>query len=135
MILKLKQFLVAFTAFIIIDLVWLGVIASSFYQDQLGDLMADNVIWPAAILFYILFVVGILYFSVIPALKKKSLDFALKNAALYGFFTYMTYELTNYSVLQDWPFALVVVDIIWGVVLSTSVAWVAYVILSRQKLF
>jgi uncharacterized membrane protein len=92
--------------------------------------MAENTVWPAAIAFYILFVVGIVYFAINPGLEAGSLSQTLKNAALYGFFTYMTYELTNYAVIEGWPKGLVLVDIIWGVVLATSVAWVAYLILS-----
>ncbi len=124
------QFLVAFAAFMAIDLVWLGVIAKNLYRSQLGPLMTDNIIWPAAILFYVLFVVGIIYFAVNPGLAAGSLSETLKNAALYGFFTYMTYELTSYSVIAKWPGGLVALDIAWGVVLSTSVAWVTYTILS-----
>jgi uncharacterized membrane protein len=128
---KIRQFLVTFIIFLVIDLLWLGIIAKRFYDEQLGPLLTDNVIWPSALLFYILFVVGLLYFAIEPGLKAKSLKLTIKNGSLYGFFTYMTYELTNYAVITDWPFGLVTVDIIWGVVLATSVSYFSFKILRR----
>lgn len=126
----ITQTLVAFGVFIVVDLLWLGVIAKNLYRDQLGSLMAENTVWPAAIVFYVLFVVGIVYFAINPGLEAESLSETLKNAALFGFFTYMTYELTNWAVIKDWPAMLVPIDIVWGVVLSSSVAWITYQILA-----
>lgn len=122
----LVQFAIAFASFMVIDLVWLGVVARSFYRDQLGSLMAQNPIWPSAVLFYILFIIGLLYFAISPGIDASSLAETLKRAAAYGFFTYMTYELTNYAVIENWPSGLVLIDIVWGVILSTSVAFVTY---------
>lgn len=122
----LIRFLVAFGAFLVIDLVWLGVVAKNLYQNQLGELMRPDTIWPAAILFYVLFLVGLIYFAINPAIEAQSLSLAVKNGALYGFFTYMTYELTNYAVIKDWPVALVVPDIIWGTVLAAAVSSATY---------
>ena len=129
----LIQFAVAFSAFMIIDLAWLGIVARNFYKDQLGPLMAQDTIWASAIAFYILFVIGILYFSVNPGLNSGSFKQTLRNAALYGFFTYMTYELTNYAVIEKWPAGLVIVDIVWGVILSTSVAAITFLVITRLK--
>lgn len=122
----LIRFLVAFGAFLVIDLVWLGVVAKNLYQNQLGELMRPDTIWPAAILFYVLFLVGLIYFAINPAIEAQSLSLAVKNGALYGFFTYMTYELTNYAVIKDWPVALVVPDILWGTVLAAAVSSATY---------
>lgn len=119
-------YLMTVPLFFLIDLAWLGIIAKQFYRDQLGSLMRVSPNWPVAILFYLLFIVGILVFAVIPALNAGSISKALIYGALFGFFTYMTYELTNYAVIKDWPALLVPVDILWGVVLSTGVAAGSY---------
>ena len=115
-------------AFLAIDLLWLGVIAKNFYKNQIGFMMKSTPNWPAALIFYALFLVGIMIFCVMPAVEKDSLNHALLYGAMFGFFTYMTYELTNYAVIKDWPLAIVPVDILWGVVLATAVSLVGYFI-------
>ncbi len=114
--------------FFAIDMTWLGLVAKNFYRAQIGGLMRTDIIWWAAILFYLLFIAGIIYFAVLPALAENSWMKALTLGALFGFFTYMTYDLTNYSTLKDWPLLIVVVDILWGVVLSASVATASFFI-------
>lgn len=106
--------------FFIIDMIWLGLIASNFYRERIGHLMEIN--WIAAIIFYLVFLVGVTYFAIYPAATAGGWQKALLLGALFGFFTYATYDLTNYSTLKDWPLSLVVVDIIWGTVLGASVA-------------
>ena len=131
MIEALTRFGVTFAIFMGIDLVWLGVIAKNYYSEQMAAVKADNFVWPAAIAFYVLFVVGLLYFVIYPALENGSVRDAVIRGALYGFFTYMTYELTAWAVLKDWPAQLVFVDILWGVVLAGSVSWLSYLVLSN----
>jgi uncharacterized membrane protein len=114
--------------FFAIDMLWLGVIAKDFYKGQIGFLMRTDIIWWAAILFYLLFIVGIIYYAVLPAHATGDWTKALLFGALFGFFTYMTYDLTNYSTLKDWPLPLVIVDTLWGVVLSASVATASFFI-------
>ena len=106
--------MVALIAFLVIDLLWLAVIAAPIYDHFLGELLRDQAIWPAAGLFYLLFVCGLVYFAINPALKKKSLQMAVKNGALFGFFTYMTYELTNYATLRNWTLNIAVIDCLYG---------------------
>jgi len=118
-------YLLTVPVFFIIDLLWLGVIANNFYQTKLGHLMGD-VNWTAAIVFYLVYIVGILIFAVIPGIEAASLQKALLWGALFGFFTYATYDMTNLATLKDWPVMVVVVDIIWGTVLSASVAGISY---------
>lgn len=124
----LKLYALTVPVFFMIDLIWLGVIAKGFYQKNLSFILSPQVKWPAAIIFYLLFIAGILIFAVVPALNKDSWQHAMLYGALFGFFTYMTYELTNLALLKDWPLNIVVVDIIWGVVLCTAVASVGYFI-------
>ena len=111
--------------FFIIDLLWLGAVAKDFYRAQLGSLLGD-VNWTAALVFYLIYIVGILIFAVIPALKTGTWQTALIWGALFGFFTYATYDFTNLATLRDWPVLIVIVDIIWGTILSASVAIISY---------
>jgi uncharacterized membrane protein len=108
--------------FLVVDLIWLGWVARSFYNRQLGELLGQRVKWPAAIAFYLIYIVGLMIFCVAPALNRDSLVNAMVLGGLYGFFTYATYELTNYAMIRNWPAALVPVDIAWGVVLCTLVS-------------
>ena len=108
--------------FLAVDFIWLGWVAQSFYNRQLGELLSQRVNWPAAIAFYVIYIVGLMIFCVAPALNRTSLVNAMVLGGLYGFFTYATYELTNYALIRNWPAALVPVDIAWGVVLCTIVS-------------
>lgn len=124
----LKLYALTVPVFFIIDLIWLGVIAKGFYQKNLNYILSPQVNWPAAIVFYLLYIAGILIFAVVPAVTKNSWPHAMLYGALFGFFTYMTYELTNLALLKDWPLNIVVVDIMWGVVLCTAVATLSFIL-------
>ena len=124
-------YLVTLPVFLLIDLVWLGVVARDFYRSQIGSLMADPIVWWAAILFYLLLIAGIVFFAVMPAIDAGSWTKALLLGAAFGFFTYMTYDLTNLATLRGWPVLLAVVDIAWGTVLCGTVATVSYFIGTR----
>lgn len=106
--------------FLVIDLLWLGVIAQPFYSQQLGALRGD-INWWAAGLFYVIFLIGLTYFAIYPAVQTGSVLTALGYGALYGFFVYAAYDLTNLATLQGWPGLLTVVDILWGTALGASV--------------
>jgi uncharacterized membrane protein len=122
----LKLYLVTFIAFLAVDAAWLALVARTFYRKYLGFLMAPNPNWPAAILFYLLFVVGILVLAVLPGLKTGSLKTTLLRGALFGLVAYATYDLTNLATVKDWPLIVTVVDMIWGTVLSTAVSYAGY---------
>ena len=124
----LLLYLLTTPVFFAIDMTWLGVIAKNMYKRELGFLMRTDIVWWAAILFYLLFILGILYYAVLPAHAAGSWVKALYLGALFGFFTYMTYDLTNYATLKDWPLTIVFVDTAWGVVLSASVAVISFFI-------
>ena len=119
-------YVIATITFFAIDLTWLGLIARKFYFDQLGHLMKTDINWIAAITFYLIFIVGILVFAVYPALNSNSIQKALLLGALFGFIAYATYDLTNLATLKDWPVKLVIVDMIWGAILSASVAVITF---------
>ncbi len=124
-------YLITVPIFFIIDLVWLGVVAKAFYQKHLGYLMRPQVNWTAAILFYLLFIIGIVIFAVKPALEAQNGLRALVYGALFGFFTYATYDLTNLATVKDWPVIVTAIDLVWGTVLCGAVAWGSYYVSSR----
>lgn len=123
----LKLYLVLLAAFFAIDMLWLGLVARSFYQQSLGFLMAPSPNWFAAVIFYLLFIVGILFFVVIPGLVGNSLKVTILRAALFGLITYATYDLTNLATIKDWPVLVTVVDMMWGTFLSVSVSLIGFV--------
>jgi len=128
MIYYLKLYLAMLAAFFAIDMVWLGLVARTFYRKHIGYLLAPNPNWLAAIIFYLLFVVGILVFVVSPGLEGKALRTVLVRAALFGLVTYATYDLTNLATVKDWPVLVTVVDLLWGTVLSVAVSYVGFVV-------
>lgn len=119
--------------FFIIDMTWLGLIAKGLYARYLGAFLSDQINWVAAIVFYLLFIVGIFLFVIFPALEKESWRHALLYGALFGFFTYATYDLTNLATLKGWPLNIVFIDIIWGMVLTASVSVAGYFISNYLK--
>jgi uncharacterized membrane protein len=127
----MKLYLIAFAVFIAIDMVWLVLVANKFYQKHLGFIMKSNVNWTAAIVFYLIFIAGLVVFVISPAIEKQSWKHALLFGALFGLITYATYDLTNLATLKDWPLIVTVVDLIWGMVLSASVSATTYLIASR----
>ena len=122
----LKLYFATLIAFFAIDMVWLGLAARSFYRKYLGFILAPNPNWLAAIIFYLLFIVGILVFVVVPGLKGNSLKTTLLYAALFGLITYATYDLTNLATVKNWPLLVTVVDLIWGTILSVAVSFVSF---------
>ncbi|MBK6379076.1 MAG: DUF2177 family protein [Chitinophagaceae bacterium] len=122
------SYLLTTVVFFAVDMAWLGLIAKGLYKKYLGSFLSDKVNWPAAIIFYLLFIIGIFYFAILPAVEKNSLAKAIISGALFGFFTYATYDLTNLATLKDWPLPIVFIDIIWGAVLTGIVSTAGFYI-------
>ncbi len=116
---------------IAIDLVWLLGIAKNLYRDQMGDLMASEPKLMAGLAFYLLYALGVCIFVIIPALSKQSLIYALQYGALFGFFCYMTYDLTNLAVIRNFPTQLALIDIAWGSFVTAVCSGIAYWVGSR----
>lgn len=108
------------------DMLWLGVFAKNFYADLLSPIFTIKFYWPAVIAFYLFYILGIFIFAVYPGVMEQNLSKTLLYAAMFGFFCYMTYDLTSLATVKDWPIKLVIVDLIWGVTLSTFVAYISY---------
>jgi len=109
-----------------VDLTWLLGIAKNLYREEMGDLMASEPKLIAGLAFYLLYALGVCIFVIAPALSKQSLIYALQYGALFGFFCYMTYDLTNLAVIRDFPTKLAFVDIAWGSVVTGLSAGLAY---------
>lgn len=126
MLLFLKLYLIAFVLFFVIDLLWLGIVAKDIYKKYLGHLMSTQVNWVAAMIFYLLFIGGLVFFVIMPAVEAESLGKAILYGALFGFITYATYDLTNLATLKDWPIQITIIDLVWGTFLGTSVSLLSF---------
>lgn len=129
----LLSYLLTFVVFLAIDLTWLGFIAKDLYRKYLSGFLTNQVNWTAAIIFYMLFIVGIFIFTILPAVEKNSLTSAITLGALFGFFTYATYDLTNLATLKGWPVTIVIIDIIWGTVLTALVSTAGFYIVKYVR--
>jgi uncharacterized membrane protein len=127
----IKIYLITLPVFFAIDMIWLGFIAKDFYRENLGQLLSPNINWTAAIVFYLLFIGGLVVFVISPAIEKNSWTYALIYGALFGLITYATYDLTNLATLKDWSIKVTVVDLLWGMVLSASVSTISYFISNK----
>lgn len=122
----MSKYLIAYGAtalvFFAIDFVWLSQVATRFYFSRIGHLLMEKPNMVAAAMFYFIYIAGIVFFAVNPALKTGSMTTALLHGALFGFFAYATYDFTNYATLKNWPLSVVIVDISWGVFLTGTSA-------------
>lgn len=124
----IKLYLIVLPVFLAVDMIWLTFIAKNFYAKQIGYLMAKNPNLLAALIFYLIFIAGLIVFVISPALEKKMWLSALLMGAFFGLVTYATYDLTNLATVKNWPVLVTVVDLIWGMVLSAVVSLVSYLI-------
>jgi len=134
---SLKQtilsYMIALVVFFAIDMVWLGLVAKGFYRRHLGAMLSPKVNWPAAILFYLLFIAGLVVFVIKPVLLKGGTLEAAVLGAFLGLICYATYDLTNLATLKNWPLVVTVVDLVWGSALGGGVS-ILTVILARPLL-
>lgn len=112
----------------VLDFVWLGFIAKKLYYGEIGKLLLEKPYMPAAIAFYVIYVIGIVVFVINPALEKQSLTHALGYGAILGFLAYATYDLTNWATLKGWSPKIVVIDMLWGAFLTAIVAGITYLV-------
>lgn len=124
----LKLYAISFVIFFAIDLFWLGIVAKKIYQEEIGHLLKTDVNWIAAVLFYLLFIGGLVVFVLIPAVQAGNIWKAILLGALFGFITYATYDLTNLATLKDWPLKITIIDLIWGTFLGASTSTISYLV-------
>jgi uncharacterized membrane protein len=127
----IKLYLIALPVLIAMDMVWLGVVAKNFYRQQIGFLMRSDVGWVAAIIFYLLFVVGLVLFVITPSMEKHSWVHALLFGALFGLIAYATYDLTNLATMKNWPLIVTIVDLAWGTIIAALVSVITYFIVTK----
>ncbi|HSE08094.1 MAG TPA: DUF2177 family protein [Nocardioidaceae bacterium] len=120
------QYLIAFAVFLAVDLVWLVLVAPRLYERFLGDLLADSPNAGAAFVFYAIFVAGLVYFVIAPAIEEQSPRDALVRGAAFGFVTYATWDLTSLAVIEGFPLGIVPIDVAWGTVLAAAVSTATY---------
>jgi len=121
-------YLITLVLFLAIDSIWLGLLARSFYQSQIGALLLDRPRFGVAGAFYLLYAVGLLYFAILPGLNAGSLVETSVRAALFGFFCYLTYDLSNLATLKGYGPGVAVADIAWGSVLNLIVGATTFAI-------
>ena len=122
----LKLYLLTIPIFFLVDMIWLGSLAKKFYGDNVGHLLSEKVNWKAALVFYFMYIVGILFYSVVPSLENGDWQKAFLLGSTFGFFTYATYDLTNLATLKNWSVKVVIVDIVWGIILCGTVAAISF---------
>lgn len=128
---NIRNYLVSFAVFLLIDMVWLGLVARSFYTKHLGYIMADKANFVVAFIFYAIFTFGLLFFVISPALAAQDPVKALTYGLLFGFITYATYDLTNMATLRDWPLIVTTVDLLWGTFLGGTTAWLSFMAITK----
>lgn len=119
-------YLLSLPILFILDMFWVGFFAKDYYARLMSQAVEIKFYWPAIIAFYLLYVIGIFIFAVYPGIVEKSLYKTLILAGLFGFFCYMTYDLTNLGTIKNWPTQMLFVDVVWGTVLTALVAISAY---------
>lgn len=124
----IKVFLIALIIFLILDFIWLGLVAKNLYQNEIGTLLKTKFNFVAAFIFYIIFVIALTIFVIIPAITNNSLKEVILLGALFGLVTYATYDLTNFATLEGFTIKIVIIDLLWGTTLGTLTSTLTYLI-------
>lgn len=128
---NIKVYLITIVVFFLVDIIWLGFISKNIYNKYLGHILAPNINWTAALIFYFLFIGGLVFFVINPAIAKDSLKYAIMAGAFFGLITYSTYDLTNLSTLKDWPINITIIDIVWGTILNSATSGITFMVFSK----
>lgn len=124
----IKVFLIAIIIFLILDFMWLGLVAKRLYQNEIGKLLKPKFNFMAAFIFYIIFIIALTIFVIIPAINNNSLKEVILLGALFGLVTYATYDLTNFATLEGFTIKIVIIDLLWGTTLGTLTSTLTYLI-------
>ena len=127
----MKMYLISTGIFLCIDAIWLGFIARGIYAKYLGYIMAKNIVWWAAGVFYLIFMAGLLFFVIEPSVRTQSIRYALAAGAFFGFVAYATYDLTNLATIEGWPLFVTVIDLIWGAFVASSTSVLSHMLINR----
>ncbi|MGA8156866.1 MAG: DUF2177 family protein [Rhodoplanes sp.] len=118
----IAAYLSTLVVFVLVDFVWLSAMAARLYRPILDDILAPSVNFLPAVGFYLMYPLGIVVFAILPALKSGGLSSALIYGAMFGFFTYATYDLTNHATLRNWTWQITILDIAWGSFIAAMAA-------------
>ena len=118
----LSLFASAFAVFAVFDFFFITYVVTRLYRSKIPELLAEKFALFPALAFYVIYIAGIVYFAIMPALKTGSWTTAFVQGALLGGFAYATFTLTNMAILKNWPLTIVISDIVWGMVLTGAVA-------------
>lgn len=127
----IATYLATLAVFVVVDFIWLGFVARDFYRSSIGHLMGDGFNIPAAIVFYLIYPVGVVLFAVNPGIDAGNIAKATILGLAFGFFAYATYDLTNLATLRDWPIGITIADIAWGSILTAAAAAAGFAVASR----
>ena len=133
MLQTLQTYGIALATFLLLDIIWLNIAAKDLYKRALGDYQATDPKLLVMLLLYVILVAALTYFVIWPARRTKDLSMTLIRAAIFGAVCYATLNLTNLATLKDWPAGMVVIDIIWGAVLTTAVTGITLNLTQRFK--
>ena len=122
----IRLFLASFVTFLLLDAIWLGLIAKTFYAKNLALYLTNNVIWSSALIFYVVFNIGLLVFVVLPSIEKNSYTTLVIYSLLYGLVTFATYDLTNLATIKDWPLIVSIVDMFYGMFVALASSSAAF---------
>ena len=122
----LTAYLSSALTFVILDAIWLSVMGPMLYRPALGPILTEQVRWIPAVAFYLLFIGGIVYFGVWPALAEQRWTVALLNGAVFGFLAYATYDLTKHATLKIWATPITLADMAWGAAVSAAASVAGY---------
>ncbi|HEY1064160.1 MAG TPA: DUF2177 family protein [Candidatus Saccharimonadales bacterium] len=124
------HYLLVGTIFAAVDAVWIGIVANKFYKSKMSSLLREKPNFVAAVIFYLVYIFGVVVLALEPALDKESAIQALGLGAVVGLTAYAAYDLTNASTLKGWSVAVTVVDLAWGTFITAATTLIAYLILA-----
>lgn len=124
----LKLYGIAFVVFFVVDIIWLGLVAKDLYNKEIGSLLKPDVNWVAAIIFYLLFILGLVVFVIEPSVSSNSLGKVMLLGAFFGLVTYATYDLTNLATMKDFTLKITLIDLTWGTTLGFLTSTLTYLI-------
>lgn len=122
---------ITFPIMLVLDLLWLGVVGQGFYRAQLGSMLRLDVVWPAAIAFYVIYALAIAFFVVAPSIAVQSLVRVILAGAFFGLAAYAAYDLTNLATLTGWPLPLTIVDLLWGMAVTALTSVATYLVATK----
>lgn len=122
----LRAYAATAVAMFALDMLWLGVVAKGLYAREIGTLLRPDVRWGAALLFYALYIAGIVVFVVVPAVERRSLARVIALGAFFGLVAYATFDLTSLALIRDFTVRITVIDLAWGAVLTAAAASAGY---------